>query len=173
MLNEILLREEINLIAVKHTNALKDFALIFNAEMPKKRFKFLIPLKQAGFSLSEVKQLNFKAGGKIWKNCNNDKPRNKGGRPKVKMIITKNINDYMKTVSEIAANRYLIKLKRNARYRHGTFKAAFNNYKWKKSFGKKITFSTFYKKICKRFKKPHRLSDLCDICENGKVSEKK
>ena len=165
MLNDILLQNEVNSLAVKHTNALKNFAIIFNNEKPKKKFKLLSPLKQADFSLNDVKRFNFKAGAKVWKSCSNLAIRNNGGRPKVELKVVTNIDNHMKSLSEIAANRYLIKLKKNARYRNTTYKAAFNSYPMKK----KITFSTFYKKICKRFKKPHRLSDLCDICQNGKV----
>ena len=75
------------------------------------------------------------------------------------------INDHMKNLSSIAANRYLIKLKKNVRYRDGTYRDAFNSYPLKK----KISFSTFKNKLCKRYKKPHRISDLCDFCEHGKV----
>ncbi len=69
MIKEILQQDEINILAAKHTNALKNFAAIFNSEKPKKKFKFLTPLKLANFSLPEVKRFNFKAGNKIWKSC--------------------------------------------------------------------------------------------------------
>ncbi len=99
--------------------------------------------------------------------CLNGKARNVGGKPKIDLSFSKNINCHMKKQSEIAANRYLIKLKKNARYRVGTYKSAYNSYPLRE----KICFSTFRNKICKSFKKPYRLSDLCDICENGKVRE--
>lgn len=39
----------------------------------------------------------------------------------------------------------------------------------------KMTIGTFYKYMLKscEFKKPHRLTDLCDYCEKGKELEKK
>ena len=164
-MKDVLKHEEIDFIATKHTNALKNFATLFNGEKMKKKFKLLSPLKNANFSRPEVIKLNYKAGAKIWRNCTIGSTRNNGGRPKLHKSITSNINNHMKSLSEIAANRFLIKLKKNARYRVGTFKTAFSSYPLKK----KISFSTFYKKICKSFKKPYRLSDLCDICVNGKV----
>lgn len=166
-MKEILKHEEINIIADKHTNALKHYAVIFNSEKSKKKFKLLSPLKLAHFSLPEVKRFNYNAGKKIWRNCSNGQERNAGGRPKIDLSFIKNINCHMKKQSEIAANRYLIKLKKNARYRVGTYKSAYNSYPLRE----KICFATFRNKICKSFKKPYRLSDLCDLCENGKVRQ--
>ena len=169
MLKGILDENEINLLANKHSNALKRFGVVFNSEEQKKKFKLLSPLKDAKFSLREAKKFNFEAGKLMWKNCSNRHIRNKGGRPKLKEIISKDINQYMKRISSHAANRFLKKLKMNAMYRNSTYRAAFNNYPLKDKIP--FSFSTFKKKICKRFKKPHRLSDLCDICEHGKVKK--
>ena len=72
----------------------------------------------------------------------------------------------MESVSQIAANRYLIKSKKNARYREGTFKEAFNKYPLRH----RLCFTSFKTKLSNVYKKPHRLSDLCDVCETGKVS---
>jgi hypothetical protein len=90
--------------------------------------------------------------------------RNKGGRPIIE--ISNDINQYMETVSHVAANRYLIKSKKNARYREGTFKEAFNKYPLRRN----LCFTSFKNKLSNVFKRPHRLSDLCDVCETGKVS---
>jgi len=165
MLKEILLKEEINVIASNHTSALKIFSTLFNKQKSKKKYKLLYPLKLAGFNLSEAKMFNFKAGEKMWKNCDNNLKRNNGGRPKIVKKVVDEINDHMKGLSSVAANRYLIKLKTNASYREGTYKDAYNKFFLKNN----ISFSTFKNKLCKRFKKPHRLSDLCDYCEYGKV----
>ena len=35
-----------------------------------------------------------------------------------------------------------------------------------------ISFSSFYKYLKKNIKKPHRLTDLCEYCEYGKILEK-
>jgi len=140
---------------------------VFNSEEQKKKFKLLSPLKDAEFSLRQAKDFNFKAGKKIWTSCSNWHARNKGGRPKLKENIAENINNFMKKRSSPAGNRYLKKLKMNAMYRNSTYKAAYNDYPLKGKIP--FSFSTFKKKICKRFKKPHRMSDLCDLCEQGKV----
>ncbi len=52
--------------------------------------------------------LNFQA-------CLNLYRKNEGGRPFLKSIYTNGINLHVKKFSEPAANRYLIKSKRNAR----------------------------------------------------------
>jgi hypothetical protein len=165
-LKEILNKEEIDMLTSKQTNALKNFSIVYNSEPQKKRFKLLSPLKLAGFSLKEARMLNFEVGRNIWKNCTNLNQRNKGGRPILKSIFTGGINLHVKKFSEPAANRYLIKSKKNARYRLGTFKSLYNSYQFKT----RMSFQTFRNKISKDFKKPHRLSDLCDICEHGNVS---
>jgi hypothetical protein len=165
MLKEILSEKEINLIADKHTNALSLYAILFNLEKQKKKFKLLCPLKTAGFSLAEARLLDYKAGAWIWQKCDIGQTRNNGGRPMVKTTVINDINIYMNKISHPAANRYLIKLKKNARYRKGTYKDAFHTCPFKD----KLALGTFRRKICKSFKKPHRISDLCDICEKGKV----
>jgi len=171
MLKEVLLEEEISLFNTKHTIALKNFSVVFNSESQKKQYKLLYPLKNAGFSFYEAKMFNFKAGLKIWTNCSNPYPRNQGGRPILNPIISENINKHMETLSEPAANRYLLKSKMNARYRLTTYKTAFNSFT--KLSKAQFSLQTFRKKILKRFKKPHRLSDLCDLCEHGKVDHLK
>ncbi len=166
MFKEILTKEEINQIASEHSLALKYFGDIFNEEKIKNKFRYLSPLKKAGFSLTEAQKFEFKAGEKMWANCTKMIIRKKGGRPKLEQKIVESINEHMKNSSSIAANRYLKKLKKNVRYRDGTYRDAFNSYLLKS----KISFSTFKNKICKRYKKPHRISDLCDFCELAKVS---
>ena len=170
MLREILLEEEVDFFTFKHSNALKKFGTLYNVEKQKKKFKLLCPLKASGFSLIEAKKLNFETNKRIWKSCDNGLMRNNGGRPKIgERIINKVppeiINKYMMGISSCAANRFLLKLKTNARYREGTYKNAFIN----SPFKNKISFSSYKNNICKRFKNPHRISDLCDICESGIV----
>jgi hypothetical protein len=165
MLKEILSEKDINLIADKQTNALKLYAAIFNLEKQKKKFKLLRPLKSAGFSLAEARLLDYKAGVRIWKKCDIGQTRNNGGRPGIKKSLINDINIYMNKISHPAANRYLIKLRKNARYREGTYRDAFHTCPFKD----KLSLGTFRRKLCKSFKKPHRISDLCDICESGQV----
>jgi hypothetical protein len=60
--------------------AVKDFSTIFNENKPKDRYKYLIPIKKAGFTLIEANKLGFNVGKKLWKS-NLSLIRNKGGRP--------------------------------------------------------------------------------------------
>ena len=166
MLKGILDKKEINLLAIRHTSALNKFGSVFNSAEQKKQFKLLSPLKEAKFSHREAKNFNFEAGKKLWRNCLNWHSRSKGGRPKLNESISDSINLFMKRSSSYAANRFLKKLKMNAMYRNTTYKTAYNKYPLKA----KMSFATFKNKICKRFKKPHRFSDLCDTCEHGKVN---
>ena len=166
MLRNILTSDEINSIAQKHSDALKNYAKLYHAEKSKTKFKLLYPLKYAKFTLEEAKKFNFKASMNLWASCSNKMDRNLGGRTCLSEMIVHDINKHMTNNSSIAANRYLKKLKTNARYTNSTYIEAFNTFPMKN----KLTFSTFIRKMKKKYKKPHRYSDLCDICEKSKVS---
>ncbi len=73
------------------------------------------------------------------------------------------------SISSIAANRYLIKLQKNAFYCECSLVEAYSRFQ--SSSGKEldISFSTFYKYVGNEFKKPQRFSDLCEYCEQYKV----
>ena len=71
----------------------------------------------------------------------------------------------MSNNSSIAANRYLKRHSTSVMYRNSTIIEAHRTF----AFRKAVPFSSFYKYIEKKFKKPHRLSDLCDYCEENKV----
>jgi len=75
----------------------------------------------------------------------------------------------MESNSSIAANRYLKKIDKNAYYCNISLLEAYSKFDFIQSNRKPISFSTFYKYIDDKFKKPHRFSDLCDYCENYKV----
>lgn len=71
----------------------------------------------------------------------------------------------MKSLSEIAANRYLKKQKTSAYYCSVSLLQAYNEFEFRKD----LSFSTFYSYVDAKYKKPHRISDLCDYCEKNKV----
>ncbi len=71
----------------------------------------------------------------------------------------------MESISNIAANRYLKKLKENAFYCSISIMEAYSKFESKTE----LSFSTFYKYLGDQFKKPHRFSDLCEYCEDNKV----
>ena len=139
--------------------------LIFNLKKQKSKHKYIYPIRKAGFTRKEALKLNFKVGKLMWTNCLNRKKRNKGGKPKLKALFCKEIELHLENNSEIAANRFLKLQKTNAMYRFVTLKDAYNNFKYKEN----LSFSTFYSHIGKKFKKFHRLSDLCCYCELNKV----
>lgn len=68
--------------------------------------------------------------------------------------------------SSIAANRYLKKCDKNAFYCSMSTVEAYTKYRG----NSELSFSSFYKYIGSQFKKPHRISDLCEYCENNKVN---
>ena len=70
----------------------------------------------------------------------------------------------MKFIKIFCLNRYLKKAECNAFIRHVSITEAYQKFPSKDS----LSFSTFYKYIDDKFKKPARLTDLCDYCEFGK-----
>lgn len=75
------------------------------------------------------------------------------------------IEQHLKSLSNVASNRFLKKLQSNAYYCSVSKKEAYNSFKFKN----KIRFSTFHKHISDKFKKPFRFTDLCEYCEHNKV----
>ncbi|CAF0729553.1 unnamed protein product [Brachionus calyciflorus] len=74
----------------------------------------------------------------------------------------------MKSISSIAANRYLNKRQCNAYYCSASYLKAYESF----AFKSHISYSSFFKYIDEKFKKPHRISDLCDYCEKNKDYKK-
>ena len=101
----------------------------------------------------------------MWNNCTNLEKRDKGGRPKINQTEIENINAHVGIGSTVASNRYLKKLKSCASYRQISIKKSFETFPRKSS----LSFTTFYKYILKKYKNPHRLTDLCEMCELNKV----
>jgi hypothetical protein len=144
--------------------AVNEYSSIFNQYKPKERYKYLIPIKKAGFTLIEANKLGFNVGKKLWKS-NLSLNRNKGGRPGLHLDYKNSIKSYFKMNCTVAPNRYLKLQQENVLYRNRTLKDSFNNF----SQNSKISFSAFYKNMPKNVKSPHRLSDLCVYCHLNKV----
>ena len=69
----------------------------------------------------------------------------------------------MDNICSIAANRYLVRQNTSAFNRHQTIWSCYQSYPEKAH----VSFTTFYSNV--RYRKPHRLTDLCEICEMGKM----
>ncbi len=169
MLSDVLKPDEKKKFTSKHLKALRLFGEIYNKKKQKNKHKYLYPIKRAGFSISEALHFNFKISTHIWHSCLNRSKRNKGGKPKLDVLLVDKLNAHLTQNSSIAANRYLKLQSRNARYRNLTNIEAYKTFAEKKM----MSFSCFYSHIEKKFKKPHRISDLCDYCEHKKVWKKK
>ena len=153
----------------KYTKALQGISEIYNNANLKKRHTYLYPLRNAGLSFLETKNLGFNVTSWSWKQCLNRNDRKKGGRKALHESIEAKINSYMESKSSIAANRFLKKLDKNAYYCNIPLLEAYSKFDYTQDSGKPISFGTFYKYTGKQFKKAHRFSDLCDYCEKYKV----
>jgi hypothetical protein len=102
----------------------------------------------------------------------------KGGRNHIDNDIKRNINDYMKSISRISANRTIkipgvdTKLQKRAVYHcEISFAEAYRSYVSMNGI-KEISYSTFRKYIEKNYKKPHHDSDICKYCKKAKKNKK-
>ncbi len=93
------------------------------------------------------------------------------GRKPLKQNIKNTNSTHMESISSIAANRYLIKLQKNAFYCECSLVEAYSRFQSNSGKELDISFSTFYKYVGNEFKKPHRFSDLCEYCEQYKVKK--
>jgi len=62
----------------KYKNALKKFADIFNKAKPKEKHQYIYPIRSAGISFSNAKELGFYVKKKTWLNCFDQSDRDKG-----------------------------------------------------------------------------------------------
>ena len=86
--------------------ALKKYSDIFNNKKPQKKYKYIRPIKEAGFTKSEAEKFGFKVSKWLWSSSMN-KERRKAGRPKLCSLFTDEIKNYFNNNCTIAANRYL------------------------------------------------------------------
>ena len=166
LLKKILNKEKVFEIAQHQTKALNTFADLFNGEKQKLKFKYLFPIKSSGLNINDARKLGFKVSKNMWKNCSNVLKRNNGGRPKTLASVKKALNQHIESNSAVASNRYLKKLGTCVFYRNISIKASYENFKGKEM----ISYSGFYKHMQKKYKKPHRFTDLCEYCELNKVN---
>ena len=137
-------------------------------------------LKNSGIGRERIRKYGFNVSKSLWKNCRNGKKRNKGGGQKISEPLREAIKSYLYENSSIASNR-LVKNKDKddenfdknvpARYLEGNLIELYKNF----PLANQMSKETFFKYLNKsgEFKKPHRLTDLCDYCEKGKELEKK
>ena len=146
-------QDEINKIALKSTNALENFAKVFNDyKIQKSKHLLLYPMKEAGFTIEEAKKFNFKISFHLWSLCSKEIVWNKRGPRFLETNISDKINSFMKENSTVAANRYLILQTKNARYSNNSINSLYNSFPYKNE----LALSTFRKKIPLIYKKPHR-----------------
>ena len=95
----------------------------------------------------------------------------KKGRPIISKDITIALNEHVKSLSNVASNRLICmnpkktgeKEMEAVRYLNCSLTDAYTSFKHKNE----ICFSTFCKHMEKRYKKPHRLTDICRYREYG------
>lgn len=170
MLKDVLNNDEKNQLNEKINSALSNMDNIFKMTKPKNKHRISLAFKRARISLRKARNLGFNISSKLWKNCSNLAIRNKGGRKAIDVNLKKCINNYLEKMSQIASNRtvQVDNEEINVRYLNTSISEAYQNFERKNE----ISFSCFYSYVGDNFKKPHRLTDLCEYCELGKKLKK-
>lgn len=101
---------------------------------------------------------------------------NLGGGRHIPDDLKDSLKTFLRERSNIASNRSYVnkdpfdqnyKTVQNARYLEDQYSQLFKSFQ----FSSEISISTFYKyaNLSGEFKKPYRLTDICDYCENGRI----
>jgi hypothetical protein len=191
MIRDILSEEELSVLSQKYVHALNGLANTVNNKVTtKQKHHFIRPLRQASFTLANIKELGFNCGKDLWKKCLDDRERLPGSRPIIDDNIQTDIENHMNSITNVAANGtiqqriigpYLPlhgeyngikkpKIKRlieknliPVRYRNCTLRETKNLFdnKHQQEYGRKLPYQTLIKYIHKKYKRPKRLTDLC------------
>ncbi len=202
MLDDVLTHTEKQNLSLKYIQALRGLSTAVNNTQivkQKKLHHFIRPLRLAGITMPEINELGFKCGKFLWRTCLNINERNLAGRPRISNDLIDEIKAHMESISNIAANRSVVlrtysnrdtrvyykkktisKLHVSALYRQTSINAAFRAFKEQanglneqiRERRLKLPFSSFYKKIDNRFKKPFKQTDLCNYCQYGHILQK-
>ncbi len=83
MLNDILTNHQKSFFTKKHEIALKYFGKLCTEESKHKKWKFIFPLRKAGFTQKDVIRLKFGTSYKLWRKVKEDQIiEKKNGRSK-------------------------------------------------------------------------------------------
>jgi len=66
-------------LEAKYKNALINFAKLFNEAKLREKHALIYPIRIAGLTLNQAKELGFKASFKLWQSCLDQRKRNKSG----------------------------------------------------------------------------------------------
>jgi hypothetical protein len=72
MLNDILTNQQKSFFTKKHEIALKYFGKLCTEESKYKKWKFIYPLRKAGFTQKDVVRLKFGTSYKLWRKVKED-----------------------------------------------------------------------------------------------------
>lgn len=84
MLNDILTNQQKSFFTKKYEKALKYFGILCAQQPREKKWKFIYPLRKAGFKQKDVVRLKFGTSYKLWTKVNKDRiVEKKKGRSKI------------------------------------------------------------------------------------------
>ncbi|CAF0925295.1 unnamed protein product, partial [Brachionus calyciflorus] len=180
MLKDVLHKKERKQLSFEcYIDSLKNLIDFYKSIKLKERHKFIRPIKNSGVCYSELRDMGFPVSRHLWESCEKSNERNKGGGKSISEDLKDSLNVYLQERSSIASNRLFInrdpshpefRTNQSARYLEDQYSELFKSFQ----FSSQLSFSSFYKyaSLSGQFKKPFRLTDICDYCEWSKILKK-
>jgi hypothetical protein len=168
MLNTCLIKIEKKRLASNYVSALRCLSNMYKTTKKNERFKYAVALQQANMSYREAKSLGFGISNRLWTRCRNDRTmRANSGRFPIAEDLVHSINEHMESISSQASNRTVCSAIDNQPigvwYCSMSFRKAYQTF----AYREELRYSTFFKYVQKKFKKPHRKTDICEYCDSG------
>jgi hypothetical protein len=165
MLCDVLSENEKNQISAPIYNALSNLSFIYNNKKPISKYQIAFAFRKAKLSLNESISLGFNISERLWSKAKYTQIEAKRGpKRKINEDLKSLIKNHLEKISSPSSNRS-IKVKNkglvNVRYLNCSFKESYRSFEYKNI----ISLSSFLSFIPPEFKKPHRLTDLCNYCE--------
>ena len=171
MLKFVLSSSEIDELASKYINVIKTLSVEYNTTAPKDRHNLIRAFRENGFSIYETRALGWNASFNLWHSCGRKESRSLGGASCKSESLISDLYSHLDSMSNISSDRTVQMLFEgvlqdvNVRYMKAPVLESYNLFPRQNE----ISLSSYYNHITKQYKRPHRLSDLCDYCEYATV----
>ena len=112
MLRDLVIKDEIKIIAKEYHTALANLSEPINQVKLKNKHLFFRPLKNAQITMTELKEMKYKIGNTLWSSCKRNYPRKLGGRPKINEATQNAIKTIIEETSMPSSFRIIKVVKR-------------------------------------------------------------
>ena len=178
MLRDVLRFTDLQNLNDKYFSAISNIGTMYKNNKIEKNFKphvkrkIIKQIKLSNIQYLDARSMGFKCSKYLWSKCLVEYEPKKRGRHLINDDLIASIQTHLESCSEIAPNRSIKSPTKSdvpsynvpVFYRNRTLKEIYSSFPHKEE----ISFASFCNYINPTIKKPHRFSDLCEICEFGR-----